>query len=152
MTTHGMNPAASTACSSNMPTGKAERLGAPPAIVETSDQCEVPTRWLTEMKAESSELREMLREAVAETAERAHTASGRRMAAAFLDTMYQHNAENLRFIDRASELDDRDAMIVLSDLQEIIYEVILQLVEVVPPPPTSTRARHERAHQPVVGQ
>lgn len=153
MTTHGMkSPAASAGCSSTTRTGKAERVGAPRAVAEAGDPCEAPTSWLTEMKAASSELHQMLREAVADAAEHAHTASGRRKAAAFLDTMYQHNAENLRFIDRASELDDREAMIVLSDLEEIIHEVILQLVKIVPPPPTSTRARHERAHQPEAGR
>ena len=141
--------AASTGCALTMPASNVEDVGAPRAVIETSNRNEAPTTWLATMKAEIVEVRETLREEVAEAAERAHTLAGQKEASALLDTMHAHNAENLRFIDRASEFDDREAMIVLDDLEEILHEVILQLVEIVVTLPSSTHSTHVSARQPV---
>lgn len=144
--------AASIGCAPTMPMSQVGPIDAPLAVVETSDRSEAPTSWLATTKAETVRLREALREEVAEATERAHTPWGRKEASAFLDTMHAHNAANLRFIDRASELDDREALIVLSDLEDIIHEVILQLVDVVVTLPNSLHTLAERADQPAVGQ
>lgn len=116
------------------------------------NQDEEPTSCLASMKAEIAELREMLREAVAEAAESAHTVSGRRRAMTFLGTMYQHSVNNHHIADRASEVGDVELSIVVSKMQEVIDDVIIRLEEVLATPPASARARHERAHQPEVGQ
>lgn len=109
------------------------------------------TSWLATMKAESAELREMLREAVAEAAERAHTVSGRRKAMAFLGTMYRHSADNHHIADRASEVGDAELTIAVSEMQQIIDDVIIRLEEILAAPRTSTHAHHQSAHQPGVG-
>lgn len=116
-----------------------------------TDRDEGPTSWLATMKAEGAELREMLRKAVAEAAERTHNASGRRKAMAFLGTMYRHSVTNHRIADRASELGDVEVMIVVSELQEVIDDAVIRLEEVLATPPASARAHHERGHQPEVG-
>lgn len=116
------------------------------------NQDEELTSWLATMKAESAELREMLREAVAEAAGRAHTVSGRRKAMAFLGTMYQHSVNNHHIADRASEVGDVELSLVVSEMQEIIDDVIIRLEEILAAPRTSTHSHHQSAHQPWMHQ
>ncbi len=150
MKKHGTKSAAArTGCASIIPTSEVEHVGAPRV---RSERNEAPTIWMAMMTTESAGLREMLREAVAEAAERTYTASGRRKAMALLGTMYRHSVTNHQIADRASELDDVEVTIIVSELQEIIDDVIIRLEEVLATPPASARARHERAHQPEVGQ
>lgn len=121
-------------------------------LERVTDRDEEPTSWLATTKAESAELREMLRKAVAETAERAHTVSGRRKSMAFLGAMYQHSVNNHHIADRASEVGNVELTIVVSEMQQIIDGVVIRLEEILAAPPASTRSRRESAHQPVVGQ
>lgn len=120
-------------------------------LEHVSGRNEVPTIWLATMKAEGAELREMLRKAVAEAAERAPTVSGRRKTMTFLGTMYQHSVNNHRIADRASEVGDVELTIVVSEMQQIIDDVIIRLEEVLATPPASSRARRESIRQPGVG-
>ena len=106
---------------------------------------------LAAVALEIVELREMLQKETAEAAERVHTVSGRRKAMTFLATLYRHSVENLTLADRASERCDRDAAIVLGEMQGIIDDVIIRLEEVLATPPVSSRARRGSAHQPGVG-
>lgn len=110
------------------------------------------TSWLATMKAEGAELREMLREAVAEAAGRAHTVSGRRKAMAFLGTMYGHSMDNHHIADRASEVGEVELTVVVSEMQQLIDDVIIRLEEILATPPASARSRRESAYQPMVGQ
>ena len=121
-------------------------------LEHVSDRNEAPTTWLATMRPEIVELSEMLEEATAEAAERAHTTAGWKKTMTFLATLYRHSVENLTLADRASERGDREAAIVLSEMQGIIDDVIIRLEEVLATPPASARARHERAHQPEAGQ
>ncbi len=143
--------AASTGCVPTMPTSQVGPIDAPRVVVETTDRNDEPTNWLVTMISGCDELRDMLREELAEAAEHAHTVSGRRKAMTMLGTMYQHSVNNHDIADRASEVGDVDLTVVVSELQEIIEDVIIRLEELLAAPPVSSRARRESDHQPGVG-
>ena len=120
-------------------------------LEHVSDRNEAPTIWLSTTRLEIVELREMLQKETAEAAERVHTVSGRRKAMAFLGTMYRHSADNHHIADRASEVGDAELTIAVSEMQQIIDDVIIRLEEILAAPRTSTHAHHQSAHQPGVG-
>lgn len=122
------------------------------AVEHASNRNEAPTIWLVTMRPEVAELREMLQEETAEAAERAHTAAGRKKTMTSLGTLYQHSLENLMLADRASERGDREAAIVLSEMQRIIDDAVIRLEEILATSPASARVYRQSAHQLTVRQ
>lgn len=153
MKRHGAKSiAASTGCAPTMPTSQVGPVDTPRVVVETTDRNDESTNWLVAMISGCAELRDMLREEVAEAVESAHTASGRRRAMAFLGTMYRHSLMNHQLADRASEVGDSDVAIVASELQKIIDDVVIRLEEALATPPASSRSRRESILQLGVAQ
>lgn len=122
------------------------------AVEHASNRNEAPTIWLVTMRPEVAELREMLQEETAEAAECAHTAAGREKTMTSLAILYRHSLENLMLADRASERGDREAMIVLSEMQGIIDDAIIRLEEILATTSAPARAHCESAHHVVAGQ
>jgi len=121
-------------------------------LEQMSEGNEAPTIWLATMKPELVELREMLQEETAKAAECAHTAAGREKTMTSLAILYRHSLENLMLADRASERGDREAAIVLSEMQGIIDDAITRLEEILATSPTSACVHRQNAHELTVHQ
>jgi hypothetical protein len=106
-------------------------------LEHVSNRNGAPTIWLVTMRPEVAELREMLQEETAEAAECAHTAAGWKRTMTSLAILYRHSLENLMLADQASERGDREAAIILSEMQGIIDDVIIRLEEILATSPTS---------------
>ena len=119
-------------------------------LEHVSDRNGAPTIWLATMRPEVAELREMLQEETAEAAECAHAAAGWKKTMTSLAILYRHSLVNLTLADRASERSDREAAIVLSEMQGVIDDVIIRLEEILATPPASARAHRQSVHQPRV--
>lgn len=117
-----------------------------------SDRNKAPITWLATVKAEIVELREMLKEATAEAAERADTVSGRREATALLGTIYRHSVSNHHIAKRASEVADAELTTVLSEMQQVIEDAIVRLEQILAASPDSARTHSKSAYQVRVQQ